>query len=401
MTSSTSPDSGAFYAKVTFKGRSIVVPNVTRETTVAELLEQVDLPGSASVKLLHKGKVMWSGNVSSATSPAFPNGIKGKSAKVLVMATEAKDVTDLNAKKSDPLTRGFEGEKEREEHRRKGGGGGGARGHWGPAHSSQDRDYKFARIEECANQSFGHRSGSRTPHAFRARELLEKLSTDPGVVAVMTERELVVNALGEMDPIDDRLMQKKAEEGMCVLGYNTNRGLRIDIKLRTDDLEGFLPYEDLAATLLHELSHNWVGEHDALFWTNYGQMRAEYLYRHASLAAEGYYVDGRTTAAIAGVAQHCGAGMKQVASFVLEEISQETSRYGVPVQLVAPAVMKHCSELTIESRGSERGRKLGSGGTGQGREGDSGIGSARELALAAAERRARVEQETKEKEQGN
>eukprot|EP00957_Ditylum_brightwellii_P180316 13736496-Ditylum_brightwellii.AAC.1 len=88
------------------------------------------------------------------------------------------------------------------------------------------------------------------------------LASDPGVIAVMKECELVVNALGEMDPIDDRLMQKHKADGACLLGYNTNHGLRIDIKLRTDDLQGFRPYPQLVSTQIHELSHNWVGEHD-------------------------------------------------------------------------------------------------------------------------------------------
>jgi hypothetical protein len=39
-----------------------------------------------------------------------------------------------------------------------------------------------------------------------------------------------------MDPDDDRIMQRMQIEGEeCLLGYNTNRGLRIDTKLRTDD----------------------------------------------------------------------------------------------------------------------------------------------------------------------
>jgi len=47
---------------------------------------------------------------------------------------------------------------------------------------------------------------------------------------------------------------------------------------------GFYPYCAIAATLLHELSHNWVGEHNALFWSNYGQMRVEYMVTHKKLA---------------------------------------------------------------------------------------------------------------------
>jgi len=50
---------------------------------------------------------------------------------------------------------------------------------------------------------------------------------------------------------------KKAQNpNSCLLVYNTNHGSRIDLKLRPDNLEGSYPYGDIAATLLHELSHN-------------------------------------------------------------------------------------------------------------------------------------------------
>eukprot|EP00980_Cylindrotheca_fusiformis_P030888 scaffold25584_cov157-Cylindrotheca_fusiformis.AAC.1 len=122
--------------------------------------------------------------------------------------------------------------------------------------NGQDRHYKFVRLEACTWQSFGHRPSveTTTPHAFEAHRLLEQLATDPGIVAIMKERELVVNTLGEMDPIDDRIMQAKQQKNnnnnntsssCLLLGYNTNHGLRIDIKLRTEDLSGFRPYPEL------------------------------------------------------------------------------------------------------------------------------------------------------------
>jgi len=391
----TSPPLGCFDVNLTFEGRTAIIPSVTNQTTASELLEKaasaLDL-SNASVKLLHKGKVL---GMDGPDSLAFPKGAKGNKVKVLVMATNRQDVTSLNSMRSDPLMRGLDDETASGQRRAD------RRSYWGPAHSEQHRHYKFVRLEACTWQSFGHRASSGVPHAFRAYEMLERLATDPGIVAVMTERELVVNTLGEMDPVDDRLLQKKkTEEGLCLLGYNTNHGLRIDVKLRTDDLAGFLPYEDVAATLLHELSHNWVGEHNALFWTNFGQMRAEYLHKHASLAALGYYVDGRTTAAIAGVADLCRGGMKTVAESVLGGISREASTHGVPVQMVAPAVLQRCEELMVKSGGSEKGQKVGSDDGGSAGTGNSGVrASARDLALAAAERRARAEQErTEERE---
>ena len=32
------------------------------------------------------------------------------------------------------------------------------------------------------------------------------------------------------------------------------------MRLRTEDLQGFLPYPQLVETLLHELAHNMVGD---------------------------------------------------------------------------------------------------------------------------------------------
>merc|ERR1712151_963033 len=186
--------------------------------------------------------------------------------------------------------------------------------YWGDA-MVQHRDYKFCRLKACTDHSFGHRSTESTPHAFHAMKLLEKLSTDPGIVAIMVERELVVGTLGEMDPIDDRLMNKTAHQGGLLLGYNTNMGQRIDLKLRTDDLKSFRPYADIVSTLIHELSHNWVGDHNALFWGNFAQMRVEYLHKHASLSASGYVVNGKTTAQIADVGNHCEDGMRSVEKF--------------------------------------------------------------------------------------
>jgi hypothetical protein len=74
------------------------------------------------------------------------------------------------------------------------------------------------------------------PHASEARRLLERLKTNPGIVAILRSRELVAGTLGRMDPDDDRIMRRmQIEGGECLLGNNTNRGLRIDTKLRTDD----------------------------------------------------------------------------------------------------------------------------------------------------------------------
>jgi hypothetical protein len=206
---------------------------------------------------------------------------------------------------------------------------------------------------------------------------------------------------GEMDPIDDRLMQKKQQEGACLLGYNTNHGMRIDVKLRTDDLSSFRPYPELASTLIHELSHNWVGEHNILFWTNYANMRCEYLWKHATLMLGGEFVNGKRTAELADIVHmiHYGNNQKNVAALnktqlmeniyksVIDETEREMAQHRIPVQMIAPSVLLFTQDLMKETQ-----HNLSSGGQilGGSAVNDDTM-SMKELALAAAERRAREE----------
>lgn len=382
--------SSVFEVSLSFKGKSFKI-TLSNETTGKELdfIARSALFASdgdtdcdnMSLKLLHKGKVL---DVTSAIS-VFPDGrVSKKPPKIMAIATSKDVQRGISSRKSDPTIRGFDNEKRSLE---------AAKSnrtvmHWGPG-MVQNNNYKFCRFEACTWQSFGHRTGSKTPHAFQAMQLLEKLATDPGVVAIMVERKLVVGTLGEMDPVDDRLMQKKKTEGACLLGYNTNAGGRIDLKLRTDDLYGFLPYDQIASTLVHELSHNWVSEHNALFWGNFAQMRVEYLHKHASLRASGYVVNGKTTATLACVSDHCVEGMRSISSAVIQECSKEMAQHGLSVDLIAPAILDRCRELTVENEKSQDGQRSGGGIVcidDDSVPANGGL-STRDLVLAAAEAR--------------
>lgn len=355
--------------------------NVTTSTSSDELLAQTLVAlglteeSSQLLKLLYKGKRL------QGSKPAFST-VPKKTPKILVMATPAVAVKELNSKRSDPLIRGFDNERRVQPSQPK---------FWGPS-TGQHKDYKFCRFQACTWQSFGHRATESTPHGFAAQQLLEKLATDPGVKAVLIERELVVGTLGEMDPIDDRLMQKTEQHGGCLLGYNTNHGLRIDLKLRTDDLSGFRPYPEIASTLIHELSHNWVGEHNLLFWTNFGQMRAEYLHTHARLRSS--IVDGKTTAEIAGLDKK--GLLENVYHFVMQELARDMAQHGLHPNMIAAPIQQRCNELEQQSN---VGKRLGGSNDEETDSADkNGKTSARELALAAAERRARQQQAQKEKD---
>ena len=410
-----------FSVTFSFKGKTASVTEISYETTKATLLslarKHLDVSDDIILKLLYKGKIIAQDtNSDAADEPAFSQDVKisNNTAKVIVMGTAAKGIEVLNSQRSDPLLRGFDQVQQKKS----------PASFWG-VHGQQHKEYKFCRLQECTDASFGTRPGASTPHAFEARRLLERLAGDPGIIAILTSRELVVGTLGEfstfgcniadqyvhrfdnlstiigeMDPIDDRLMQKKQQEGACLLGYNTNHGMRIDVKLRTDDLSSFRPYSELASTLIHELSHNWVGEHNILFWTNYANMRCEYLWKHALLMSGGDFVNGKRTAELAEVVHMIsGSGkvnttlvrahlMEHIYESVIQETAREMAQHYIPVQMIANSVLEFTKDLMKETRhvSSGGGRKLGGSNDGNGT-----TLSVKELALAAAERRAREE----------
>ena len=96
------------------------------------------------------------------------------------------------------------------------------------------------------------------------------------VAPIMVSHAWTVGGLIEMDPRDDQIMKKKQQEGGCLLGYNENMGARIYVKLRKDD-GSFHDRDALMKTLLHELCHNVVGPHNAVFFALYADVRAEHL----------------------------------------------------------------------------------------------------------------------------
>jgi len=362
-------------------------------------ISEIEASSSELLKILFKGKRI------RAQPDTFPfedlptTKTKKKPLKIMIVATNISAIQELSTKRSDPTIRDFEQEKNFIENRKTAA----SQKYWADA-MVQHKDYKFCRMKACTDHSFGHRSTESTPHAFQAIELLEKLATDPGIVAIMKERELVVGTLGEMDPIDDRIMQKTESSGGCLLGYNTNHGLRIDIKLRTDDLSGFRQYPELASTLIHELSHNWVGDHNLLFWTNYAQMRTEYLCTHARLRKSAFIVRGRKTAELAGLNER---SLENIFDVIMNELVREMGQHGLHPNMIVGPIQQRIQELEEETQKlkNQQGYRLGGLST-QHISDDRGkttcnnateVLPVRKLVWAAAERRAREHKEQEKK----
>ena len=62
---------------------------------------------------------------------------------------------------------------------------------------------------------------------------------------------------------------------VCVLGLNQNKGEKIFLRLRTDDLEGFRNINSIKKVLCHELAHNYISDHDAAFYNLMRELERE------------------------------------------------------------------------------------------------------------------------------
>ncbi|CAI5730089.1 unnamed protein product [Hyaloperonospora brassicae] len=104
----------------------------------------------------------------------------------------------------------------------------------------------------------------------KARALLQTLANDRGLLAVMAEHKWNVGVLAEMPATG-----KVGVDPVCVLGLNQNKGQKILLRLRTDDLLGFRKYLSIKKVLFHELSHMVYSEHDSNFYQLMRQIEKE------------------------------------------------------------------------------------------------------------------------------
>ena len=325
-----------------FKGKSEKVElsdASTAESIFAAAREKFSLEDQ-NLKLLCKGKQL---------QPE--SELPASGAKLMVMATGKREVSAVQSAKSDPTIRSFESEDAAAKH------------HasqqpkeelseWG---TGQDAKHKFCRFEACTWQSFGTRPSSSTPHAFEARSLLLKIAQDPAIVHIMRQREWTVGLLAEMDPIDDRLSEKMEGGGKRLLGYNSNSGAEIRIRLRTQDLSGFLPYPALIDTLLHELSHNEVGPHNEHFWHLFCQLKVDYLKQLLKLSSRGDLFGGQSALSRA----HAAAEVKDIRTSVLSALERDRQMPAGPVQMgMLDGYLSASSAVDAAANGGRRGQNV-------------------------------------------
>ncbi|EIW73578.1 hypothetical protein TREMEDRAFT_59752 [Tremella mesenterica DSM 1558] len=119
------------------------------------------------------------------------------------------------------------------------------------------------------------------PKSDAARPLLEKIASQ--VKPIMLKRGWKVGTLAEFTPADPSL-----------LGNNTNKGERINLRLRPPGSpSSFYEFDQLVLVMLHELTHNEFGPHDASFYKLLGELEEEfYELKRKGYTGEGFHSSG-------------------------------------------------------------------------------------------------------------
>uniref|UniRef100_A0A7S4N2I3 WLM domain-containing protein n=1 Tax=Odontella aurita TaxID=265563 RepID=A0A7S4N2I3_9STRA len=108
------------------------------------------------------------------------------------------------------------------------------------------------------------------PERDKAREILTSLANDPGILACMAKHKWNVGCLAEMFP-----KGYVGQDEVCVMGLNQNKGQKILLRLRTDDLKGFRKNLSIRKVLFHELAHNVHSDHNGDFFLLMRQIEKE------------------------------------------------------------------------------------------------------------------------------
>jgi len=125
---------------------------------------------------------------------------------------------------------------------------------------TRKEQYKFHRIETLP----------MLPDQEIARSILHELANDPAILHCMTRHQWSVGCLAELYPEG-----KVGESAVCVMGLNQNKGQKILLRIRTDDLKGFRKMLNIRKVLYHELAHNVHSDHDDKFFQLMRQIERE------------------------------------------------------------------------------------------------------------------------------
>lgn len=215
---------------VAFRGNThdLTFPSSTPLSTLTASLEELTFVPPHLQKLLYRGKKATSQSDDvSLLDAGFKNGIK-----VQLLGSTPDQVEDMHKAES---------EKRRRDDIMK------ARSLAGPSRLRSTGKATVNTYVFHATQPLPH-----LPSPHLAQALLQKLSTDPAIVHIMSTHKFAVGLLTELAP----------HENPELLGLNQNKGEIIKLRLRTDAYDGMRLYKDVRRVLCHELTHNVWGDHD-------------------------------------------------------------------------------------------------------------------------------------------
>lgn len=284
-----------------------------REAVAAHL----SLPADTPLRLLHAGKRLPDDSTPLSAASLTPT------ATIYALATPREAVAAVRASKPDALVRPFSRAAPRYV--------AAPRQTRPPPGSAGASPYGFGRVEALPGFA----------DTARAQQILEGLAADPGFLSVMRRKQWRVGALKEMPP-EGRV----GVDPVCVLGYNTNKGAEIHLRLRTDDRQGFRAMSSVRQVLAHELAHNEVSDHNDEFkelmrWIEREANKADWR-RSAGHAV----VDGWRSSGVEGVdpLQEAEVGAAARVNIVrrLGSATEEERVANRPNASAIPPVCQHC-----------------------------------------------------------
>jgi hypothetical protein len=246
-----------------------VTEATTLDEVAATLRERAGLMGG-DLRLICAGKTLYGGTASAGAGATTVGQLKkGLQTKLLIMAATKVEIENMQTCPPCSQTRRvinyLAGEGERDMHIAPQGKREVAPPSSGapPSAASAERpaapsEFRFYDIVPLPG----------LPDEARARAILTELANDVGILAVMKKHRWKVGQLAEMYP--EGLV---GVDPVCVLGLNVNKGMRIQLRLRTDDMEGFRKLSSIKKVLYHELAHNVHSEHDSDFYQLMRQVR--------------------------------------------------------------------------------------------------------------------------------